>query len=380
MTLVIDKDRDQVGTHVLIIGVGHYPNLLDGEGPRFDYHGGMGQLTSPPNSALELANWFATNHRHPEKPLRTLQLLISGTPNTFMPPAGQTIVAEPATLENIRKAVRLWRDYGDLHEENHLVFYFCGHGVSTGIDQSLLSEDFGSDKDDPFQHAVDFWRLHVGMRACKAKWQCYFLDACQTVSQTRLDQFGDKSVGAVIVAGSASSNLQKTEQPVLLACALGAEAYGEKAKASFFAQALLAAFKGAAAQDNGYGEWEINTGQLRGGLNAFLERMVGKEQVARDEKLTIPFSLHVLDNQPIIPVDIYCGDDPDQTEEFAIDCVIGGSVVQSCPGGEKRIWEIDLPPDKYDFLARNITGGPSPPPRKGVTVYPPYIKVKFKCP
>ena len=251
MTLVIDKDRDQIGTHVLIIGVGRYPHLLDGEAPPFAFHGGMGQLTSPPNSALEIANWFATNHSHPEKPLRTLQLLISGTPNTFMTPAGQRIAAEPATLENIRTAVKVWRDYGNSHEENHLVFYFCGHGVSNGSDQLLLSENFGSDVDSPFRHAVEFWGLHVGMRDCKAKWQCYLLDACQTVSQTYLDQFGCKYFGDPIISRQASSNLQKTEQPVLLACALGAKAYGEEGKASFFAQALLAAFKGAAAQDNG---------------------------------------------------------------------------------------------------------------------------------
>jgi hypothetical protein len=300
-----------------------------------------------------------------------------------MTPDGQAFAAETATLKNIRQAIKRWRGYGDLQEDNHLVFYFCGHGVSNGSDQSLLSEDFGSDKDDPFQHAVDFWGLHVGMRACKAKWQCYLLDACQTVSQTYLDQFGGESMGAAIIAGPASSNLQKTEQPVLLACALGAKAYGDKGKASFFAQALLAAFKGAAAKDNGYGEWEINTAQLRGGLNAFLERMVergyGKEQVARDEKLTNPFSLHVLNSPPIVPVDISC-DDPDKTEELAFHCVLDGSVAQSCPGGEKRIWEIDLPSDKYDFLATNITGGPNPPPRKGVMVYPSHTIVRFKCP
>lgn len=383
---MIDKDRDQVGTHVLVIGVGRYPYLLDGEAPpeeRFEFHGGMGQLTSPPHSALEIANWFATNHKHPHKPLRTLELLISGTPNTFMSPAGQVIAVESATMENIRQAVKRWRDYGNFHEENHLVFYFCGHGVSTGNEQSLLSEDFGNDKDDPFQYAVSFWELHVGMRGCKAKWQCYFLDACQTVSQTYLEQFGNKFAGAPIIRGSVSSNLGKTEQPVLLACALGAKAYGEKGKASFFAQALLAAFKGAAAKDNGYGEWEINTAQLRGGLNAFLERMVergyGREQVARDEKLTTPFTFHILDGQPIVPVDISC-DDPDKTEELAFDCVLGGSVVQSCQGGNKRIWEIDLPSDKYDFLATNITGGPSPPSRKEVMVYPSHTIVRFKCP
>lgn len=386
MALVIDNGRDQVGTHVLVIGIGRYPCLLGGEAPpgeRFGFHGGMGQLSSPPHSAIAIANWFATSHRHPDKPVRTLQLLISGTPNTLTTPAGQLVEAEPATLENIRQAVNRWYDSGDMHNENQLVFYFCGHGISTGSEQSLLSEDFGSDRRNPFRHAVDFWGLHVGMRACRAKWQCYFLDACQTVSQTYLDEFGSKSIGDAIVAGSASSNLQKTEQPVLLACALGAKAYGEKDKASFFAQALLAAFKGAAAKDNGYGEWEINTSQLRDGLNAFLERMVergyGKEQVARDEKLTMPFSLHVIEGQPIVPVDIAC-DDPDKTEELAFECIRDGSVVKSCQGEKKHIWEIELPPDKYDFAATNIAGGSTPPPRKGVVVYPSHTIVRFKCP
>ena len=52
MTLVIDNNRNQIGTHVLVIGVGRYPYLLDGEEPLFAFHAGMGQLTSPPHSAL----------------------------------------------------------------------------------------------------------------------------------------------------------------------------------------------------------------------------------------------------------------------------------------------------------------------------------------
>ena len=110
-----------------------------------------------------------------------------------------------------------------------------------------------------------------------------------------------------------------------------------------------------------------------------VERGYGKEQVARDEKLTVPFSLHVLDNQPLVPVDIFC-DDPEKTEKLTFDCLIGGSVVQSSQGGKKRIWEIDLPSDKYDFLATNTIGGPSPEPRKGVMVYPSHTIVRFKCP
>jgi hypothetical protein len=387
MTIVLTKEKEKIGTHVLVIGVGRYPFLLNGEGPpekQFEYHGGMGQLTSPPRSALEIAQWFATKHKHPDdKPIRTLELLISGTPNTFMTSAGQ-MIAEPATMENIRKAIKRWRDYGNFQEQNLLIFYFCGHGVSTGNEQLLLAEDFGSDKDDPFRHAVNFSGLHIGMRDCKAKWQCYFLDACQTVSQTYLDQFGYEAQGESIIVRPVSSNLRNTEQPVLLACALGAKAYGEEGKASFFTQALLSAFKGAAAKDNGYGEWEINTAQLRGGLNAFLERMVergyGKEQVARDDKLAKPFSLHALDGKPLIPVDVACGD-RDRTEEISFECIHSGSVVRLSPvGGKLRIWEIELPPGEYDFRARHRSGEPPPPSRDGVTVHPPHQLVLFKCP
>jgi len=291
---------------------------------------------------------------------------------------------EAATLQNIKNAVNRWYDYGDHHEENLLVFYFCGHGVSTGTEQSLLAEDFGAAKRSPFEQALSFWDLHVGMRGCKAKWQCYFLDACQTVSQTYLEQFGDKFAGFPIISGSPSSNLGKTEQPVLLACGLGAKAYGEKGKESFFAQALLSALKGAAAMDNGYGEWEINTARLREGLNAFLARMVekgyGKEQVARDRELTKPFSLHALDGAPIVPVDVCC-EDLDQTRAFAFDCIRGGVVVQaSRPNNDLRIWETELEKGEYDFRATHRYGGVSPPPRTAVTVYPSHTSVRFRNP
>ena len=63
-------------THVLVVGVGHYPNFRGG-GDHADDLSRLGQLRSSTASARLIARWFLDEYRYPPAPLGSLALLCS---------------------------------------------------------------------------------------------------------------------------------------------------------------------------------------------------------------------------------------------------------------------------------------------------------------
>lgn len=92
MTLIAGQAApvQEARTHVLIIGVGDYPNVRQSRVARnaADLLE-VRPLTSPPRSARELADWFLTSFHNPNAELGSLELLFSD--------AGQTTYQHPQT-------------------------------------------------------------------------------------------------------------------------------------------------------------------------------------------------------------------------------------------------------------------------------------------
>jgi|SRR5580693_4507697 hypothetical protein len=130
----IARQGNMPGSHVLIIGVGKYAY---GKGANATPVGGdLRQLSSPPLSAREIANWFILSFKSAAAPLASVSLLISepqaGVYTTPLPGGGRTFQVPPATLSEVKDATG--RGAGRLvsHRDNMGVFYFCGHGASQG--------------------------------------------------------------------------------------------------------------------------------------------------------------------------------------------------------------------------------------------------------
>ena len=166
-------------THVIVIGVGAYPHLIGGSDALCNDHDGMRQIESPPISAKSFAKWLIENFNNPDKPLATVSLLLSESiPEKFQnPKTGQNLDVKVATFKNVFKAIKKWKARGDQNPGNLLIFYFCGHGISQGLDTSLLLADFGQDEDNPLANAIDFRKFYLGMDQCAALQQCFFIDA-----------------------------------------------------------------------------------------------------------------------------------------------------------------------------------------------------------
>ena len=169
------------GTHVFLIGVGDYPHLKDGSGVTSTNHRGMGQITSPPVSAMEMLRWVDTNLNNPEAPLKSIEVLISQVaPAQYTDSAGLSQQIDPATWDNYEAAVAAWKARADSDPQNVAIFYFCGHGLGDGINTHLLMADAGKSAK-LLRHAFHVGDLRLAMGACTAQKQIYLIDACRTV-------------------------------------------------------------------------------------------------------------------------------------------------------------------------------------------------------
>lgn len=380
MSLLVEPPGAGAGTHVLLIGVGQYPRLLGGTPPLFLQHENMGQLSSPPLSARALAKWFLTTYNNPGRPLHSLELLLSDAQgSSFSMPNGDQRPVDRATFASTEHAVLDWKRRGDSDEDNLMILYFCGHGIASGSQTTLLTEDFGTLPEAPLKHSVDFNGLYLGMDKCKARSQCFLIDACRVASGALLEAFGYS--GDPIIYGSARHAAVRRAAPVYYATMPGAQAYGRPNHCSFFAEALLKALAGAGSDDlDGEGDWRVQTDVLNRGIHHLLRRAV--ERTAAEAQLSmvdqlIRFAVHHLQGPPTVPVEVTCN--PESDNQYAVLAYSGNARQDRRDQPQAEDWDLDLEMGRYEFSAE------LQPPRSGqgqavVDVAPPYRPVRIQVP
>ncbi|WP_425049769.1 caspase family protein [Psychromarinibacter sp. S121] len=304
-----DDTPDQPGVHAVVIGCGHYRHFPDGAGDLFDTGGeDLEQLSSPPHSARRIANWVLdTYHGDPEHPLRSLSLVIAEQPG----PARFHHMLIPdrpvpdATMDGIRAALHGWRQRGDAHADNLMLFYFCGHGIEAGLQHTLLASDFGADPFNPFRHAIDFTQLHQGMAKCTARRQVYFLDACRVASENLFH--GDDKGDPVFRNDGV---LAQQSAPVFRSALAGKRAWGLTNRPSPFAEALPRAFRGGAWRKVG-GRWVVCSSLLKLAIQHQIMRVMDEfrnfsSAIEQDNEVTMTLKVPGPGAKPMVPVDVGC--------------------------------------------------------------------------
>lgn len=190
MTLLYDSQAANPGTHVLAIGVGTYPYLLNGTKALANKPLGLKQLLSPPESLKALLGWLLKGVAAPgpaafvnaDAPLATIEALASSPAPTTIAMPGGLVALDPATRENIQAAFEAWLQRVRGNAGNIGVFYFCGHGIMVS-DHYLLAEDFGRSNAQPWTHAFDITNTIRAVEREVTGSLFYFLDACREVSR-----------------------------------------------------------------------------------------------------------------------------------------------------------------------------------------------------
>ena len=251
-------------THALVVGVNDYPHLLNGslhdEEPAAATMG-LRQLTSPVVSAAAVADWLTTGYINPDVPLGSIELLLSP------PPAG-TAAGDGATMENIKTGFDAWFGRCDQSPDNIALFYFCGHGLDAEV-LVLLASDFGKSRSRLWENSIDFNGTFDAMGECRAKTQCYFIDACRSTPIELLRQRG--RVAAQPLRSPTTLSFPPRDAPVYLATPFGQKA-GPANGVSFFTAALLACLGRLGAARRVGTDWVVTTASLRTALPVLMGR------------------------------------------------------------------------------------------------------------
>jgi hypothetical protein len=308
-------------THALVIGVGDYPHLKGGIGRTSEAAEGMGQLTTAPASARAFIKWLVSSggYNNPERPLGSLRVLLSEpSPRTLQDEAGQDLkapdgsafLAPSAELAAVQEAATAWYDALD-HDERHLgIFFFSGHGVMAGPDQSLLLSDFGSQRLAPYMHAISFNNMHLGMQQVKARKQCYFIDACRV--QSRHSRAAGGSHPLIQLSPEAIAAPPRARvAPVFNSTLVGETAFGPANAPSFFTTALLHALRGAGADNiKSDAEWRCETHLINRAMGFLIKKLcdhyrVEAGQIAEAYGMSELY-LHTLREAPVVPIEVSC--------------------------------------------------------------------------
>jgi hypothetical protein len=372
------------GTHALVIGVGRYPHLLGGDSPTANPDG-MRQLSSPPVSARAFATWLLSEYRPPRVPLASLSLLLSEEASTPFqnPVTGSLHDIEVATIGNIVEAVKEWKTRGDSHDDNRLIFYFCGHGVSQGDDMSLLAADMFADEFNPLNNALDLRKLMSGLKRCRASEQVFFVDACRASSDVLIEQAGQDAGQAPLGSGNRPPEFKRRLPATYYATLAGDKSHGRPGEVSLFTSAVLKGLRGSGS-DNPEGQWWVSTIRLLDAIDHFMKQPLFAGTVAGVQVPTVSempgFILHELPADPVVPVYVGCAAGENQQAEFI--CRSDGlerqrrALADVDAADPDREWALELEFGDYEFEAQLGNQVRT----KEVAVRPVYQRVKLVAP
>jgi len=353
---LVHLEPGEPGTHVLLVGIGHYPHLPGGGAAPTQNDDGMGQLGCPPTSARAMADWFVRSYDNPARPLASLSLLLSEpTPAVYRHPlSGVGLPVPSGTADEVQSAIRAWIRRSASDPGNLTVFYFCGHGLSQGLLEAAILRDYGAEPHAAFDGALDLAALKNAMENAVPSAQIFLIDSCRVAS----GQFdpGMRSVGRSVVQIGPKTRLSlgPVSQSVHYATFASLEAYGADDDVSVYAKALLRALNSAARQD-GRGDWWVDTGDLQRQVEATTRRIAaegGRDQRPETMRFsTIPLTR--LRAEPRLPVLVSC--EPGEAIGAALlSCHLDELLVGEHDGPAQPDvlhWLTDLHVGRYEFRA-----------------------------
>jgi hypothetical protein len=276
--LFFNSEKPGPGMHALVIGVGGYAHLEGGSGTEIEdplRYGNLGQLTSPPRSALAFANWLRDSNRDRWKaPLATIEVLISPAPSD-PDPSGSGLTFADAKIDGIHDAFDAWKKRCGSNADNVSVFYFCGHGLQSE-EQILLASDFGR-YSNHFRGAFAFDSTREAFVQCMPKTQCFFIDACREVTVGVVENLGGATAEPLMKPQTYEP--RRCEHDLTLQSSAPFEtAFAPRDDVSYFTTALMDALQGGAASTDEYGDWVIRTDGVTSCIDELLWAVSGRSQ------------------------------------------------------------------------------------------------------
>lgn len=321
--------------HAFIIGVAHYPHLQGGGGRLAKNPLQLPQVTTPQYTAAAIAEWFATKYHNPQVPLGSVELLISPAKSSPTTATQRVPATDSATMAQIKKSFEAWETRAGSHPDNIAVFYFCGHGVQK-VNQFLLPSDFGDPAEtEAWENCIDFDGMRVGMRACKAQTQLFFVDACR---ETPPEQLNEIPTGHRLISSNESNDVKAFA--VYNAAAEKHQAFGPEDGPTYFCEALLVALR-IGAEGRGDRSFVVDTFSLGNAIGKVMQsygQRYNKKLRCNPSQSGEPVGIHHTPNASLLAVVGCTSNLANKAAEIVLNN--GTRQVRSAVGEAKPMYEV----------------------------------------
>ena len=343
------------GTHVLIVGISDYPHLIGGTEPRPDIAEGMGQLDAPAISARALATWFLDEFNNPDRPLASLALLLSEpTEATFAHSKSRAASLPRGTADDLDHAIERWVLRASSERENQVIFFFSGHGVSSG-ESILLLRDFGNRRTHRFDGAVNLNDFVSAMQTMVPEYQLFLIDACRVTTSLASLAMGQVHLGRPCLSPNELGERggKPAKQSVHHASSSLSPAYGRVRGASLYTEALLKALRGGGAQSNI--QWSVGTYGLQTALSDYTLRIAAREEVEQQPEL-VKSSQFTVNKPKAIEIPVYITTRPPDalSKVRRVEARLGSAVqdfYDPATHGVRTEWACVLPHREHELAA-----------------------------
>jgi hypothetical protein len=365
-------------THVLAIGIGHYPHLNGGDGKLTAHNLGMKQLTSPQVSARSIAEWYIRDFDCTDSPLASVALVLSeSSPAEFVnPKTGTKYVVPRGTADDVEDAIGRWLNRASNNSENRIVLYFCGHGLSKGIENVYLLRDFGRKEGNAFDGAINYQSFVSALSWCKPTYQFLLFDTCRSSDQ--ILEVNQKAGRSMLTADPAARfQLPKVQQCPLFSTELDRQTFGRANEQTLCAKAFLRSMRGACSRvenDN----WYVTTHRMREALTDFQNRELQKGDMKQDADANRHAFIHLrrLPGKPLIPVFVQV-DETRLMPDVRLTAIGGMKPPPTISGCQTEEWETALEIGSYDFTAEYLKDATKLPVIKNDVVFPTHCQIKL---
>jgi len=265
-------------THVIAIGIGQYDHLPGGSGRLAKHHLELKQVSTPPASARAIASWFIEKFDCTDRPLASVSLVLSEkqpAPFTNVKTGTAYNSLPSGKMLEVREALRAWMRRAETDPDNAAVLYFCGHGLSAGVQNYYLLRDYGKDDEEPLLGAINFRNFLSGLSTKTPTFQFLLFDACRSENPViDLNRDSGQSIFMADPAGRMGlpPHLRKVQQCPIFSTE--DVALGRPNEPSLCAQAFIRVMNGAAARkdDPNANEWFVTTHGIDMHLSDFQNR------------------------------------------------------------------------------------------------------------
>ena len=288
---------DGPATHVLIVGVGAY------QSPQFKI-----PLTSTTVSARTLADWFIDGEKarfqNKDCPLGSVAVLLSEAGaggGALASYAGGEVPR--ATLQNCADAVKAWVRRINTNKDNLAILYVASHGESFLNQTAFLLEDYGLDDLDKTSGMSKIEQLAGALENAKPVAQLLLFDCCRVPTDMRLPWNEELGTKLISLTRAEDDHGEPRKQWMIAATSLGEVAIGRTNKTTLFADALINAFDGVAA-DPAEDGWPVRPGTLVDKIDSLLalHRLPSEKAQTPSGRMAGSFEITFAGEKPEVPV------------------------------------------------------------------------------